>query len=324
LAPDPEIIDERRSHSETTLREFRKHLARVPELKESSDFCIYATGSYARGEASEHSDLDLFFVDKSGSCSRTTTTLISAEVIRIARALQLPEFSGDGAYLKLHKLSDMKDYLGGAKDDYENLFTARLLLLLESVPVGHPRTYHQVLRSVVQSYYRDYHDHNAEFVPVFLANDIIRFWKTLCLNYEHKRNSQSKAAKEKNKAHLKNLKLKFSRMTTCFSTILAIASAKETIGPDALIEIIRLSPLQRLRSVAETTPGGAAIYSRLIKEYDWFLQRTGAPESDVLRWISDRDARRDAFSRAKRYGSGIFKLLTKATASDETFRYLLI
>jgi len=41
---------------------------------------------------------------------------------------------------------------------------------------------------VKTTYYRDADD-RPDFLPAFLINDITRFWKTLCLNYEHSRGS---------------------------------------------------------------------------------------------------------------------------------------
>ena len=98
-----------------------------------------------------------------------------------------------------------------------------LLLLLESQPVYNEPLYEELLERVIESYYRDYHDHERTFRPIFLINDIIRFWRTLCLNYENRRNRPPEDGREQHKFHLDNFKLKFSRLLTCFSAIILLA-----------------------------------------------------------------------------------------------------
>jgi hypothetical protein len=118
-------------------------------------------------------------------------------------------------------------------------------------------------------------------MPVFLVNDIIRFWKTLCLNYEHKRNRKDED--KKNKAHLKNLKLKFSRLMTCFSMVLLLSKNKKIIGPDDFMGYVQISPLDRLLKISNMT-SGKDLCLEIIKEYKWFLEKTGHEKDDVLKW----------------------------------------
>jgi predicted nucleotidyltransferase len=65
--------------------------------------CVYATGSFGRGEASKFSDLDLFIVGRgaknSRELSRLTEICVTADLINVTRQLGIPEFSGDGEYL---------------------------------------------------------------------------------------------------------------------------------------------------------------------------------------------------------------------------------
>ncbi len=98
-----------------------------------------------------------------------------------------PTFSGDGKYLEVLSVSEMEAVLGSPRDDSLNAFTARMLLLLESQPLDYEELYETLLKRIIGFYYRDFPDHEAEFVPVFLLNDILRFWRTLTLNYEHHR-----------------------------------------------------------------------------------------------------------------------------------------
>ena len=109
---------------------------------------------------------------------------ITADLIHVTRDLSIPEFSGDGEYLKHYSVDQLTRTLGTRNDDHANTFTARLLLLLESSPLVQPEIYGEIIQSIVDAYWRDFEGRDNEFVPAFLTNDILRFWRTLCVNYE--------------------------------------------------------------------------------------------------------------------------------------------
>jgi len=210
IAGDSEtLLSSRESYSRARLDQLVLGLNQLRSLQGVGNICIYATGSFGRLEASEHSDLDLFFVQTSDEAAdpigRIDKTLVDADVIRLAREQGFPEFSRDGEFLEVHQLGAILAHLGGQEDDFRNYFTARLLLLLESRSVYADPVYGRALKRLVEAYYRDYQDHEMDFRPVFLANDIVRFWKTLCLNYEHRRNRPTDDQFTRAKSHLKNL-----------------------------------------------------------------------------------------------------------------------
>ena len=323
--PGSKLIDERKRWSRGRLNAFREAVLALPEVNAHADLCIYVTGSFGRHEASEYSDLDLFFIRTDepthADMSRIQKTLMDA-LIRKCREMEFPEFSGDGEYLEVHRLQDMQENLGGRSDDYENLFTARLLLLLESLPIHNDQLYEKALQDITESYFRDYPDHEEDFRPTFLVNDILRFWKTLCLNYEHSRNSLAVDGTDGQKSALRNLKLKFSRMLTCFSLVIPLAVARTSIGPQECVSLIQERPLDRLKNAA-TASKRPELWETLSGDYCWFLELTGQSRDSVLDWIGSRDNREQAFDRAKRFGHTMYELLV-AVAAPETQRYLVI
>src|ERR1700719_4217632 len=143
--------------------------------------------------------------------------------------------------------------LGGRCDDYSNYFTARMLLILESRPVFDDDNYKKAIDVVIGSYMRDYEDHPNDFRPTFLANDIIRFWKTLCLNYEHKRNQPTDDETKRIRQKIKNFKLKFSRLFTCYATI-GLLSCHKHYSKDEIVSMIALPPIQRFVNIVEVFP----------------------------------------------------------------------
>lgn len=147
------IFDQKRENSASKLRELRASLLNLPELEPFTELTVFATGSYARGEASTHSDIDLFFLNRSAINSipdvNINTIRLFAKIVEISHSLGFPKFSNDGVYLKIIEAPQILFHLGNAEDDYKNHFTARLLMILESKPVYGDAAYDAILREVI-------------------------------------------------------------------------------------------------------------------------------------------------------------------------------
>jgi predicted nucleotidyltransferase len=205
------LLNERRKNTAQRIDALRQELSDGQELCRGKA-CVYATGSFGRGEATEHSDLDLFIVgqsvenDKTGKKSsllrRLDEILLKADLIAATRKLKIQDFSGDGEYLVHYSVGDLIGTLGKAEDDANNTFTARLLLLLESYPLLEESVYTDLTDEVISKYWLDYEDHKNDFIPAFLANDILRLWRTFCVNYEA--NTQREPKEKRAKRKLKN------------------------------------------------------------------------------------------------------------------------
>ena len=323
--PAPNLIDERKRVSEDRINLFKDAVLSLPRISNHADLCIYVTGSFGRLEASEYSDLDLFFVKESDPGNDEESCVHDSLMDALkskCRDMGFPEFSGDSEYLEVHYLKDMRDNLGGRDDDYQNLFTARLLLLLESLPIYNELLYENVLGEITSSYFRDYEDHEEDFHPTFLVNDILRFWKTLCLNYEHRRNAPAANEEETRKSSLRNLKLKFSRMLTCFSLVIPLSVPRDSIGPEECIHLMQERPLERLKTVA-TRSKNPKLWYTIAGEYSWFLDLTGRPRDEVLNWMGSSHNRMEAFDRSRCFGDTMYELLI-TVATRATLRYLVI
>ena len=312
-------------YSRIRLNEISNRVKDIPQLKDNF-LCIYTTGSYGRHEASENSDIDLFFLDSNQekfTCN-IDKTLINAEVIKLCRSMGFPEFSRDGGYLTIHNIGEIKSELGSQIDDYNNYFTARMLLLLESKPIYNDELHQSCLQQVINPYYVDFHDHAQSFKPIFLTNDIIRFWKTLCLNYEHRRRrNRSDGEGHKLVTHSKNLKLQFSRKLTCFSFILQLASSTGTIDQHDILEISLLTPLERIFKLKSENTGVEKQVQKILDLYYWFLNRTQIPSQEMLDWLSDKNLRNEAFDKGREFGEERFVLLENVDNQDILKRLLI-
>ncbi len=158
-----EFLDARLSETNGRFAQLRKAL-QTTEHRCLDKACVYAIGSFGRGEASRFSDLDLFIVGapttaKAGKEDRALSRLdeicVKADLIQATRTLAFPEFSGDGEYLEHYTVGRLISTLGKPDDDSSNTFTARLLLLLESQPLIGESVYHRVTSEVVKAYWRD-------------------------------------------------------------------------------------------------------------------------------------------------------------------------
>ncbi|MGE2735270.1 nucleotidyltransferase domain-containing protein [Mycolicibacterium vaccae] len=330
-----DIFAERASFSRIRIEELRNRLNARQETKQFEDLAIFCAGSYAREEASKYSDIDLFFIYSAGAQHGVRSSKISelrlfSAVIDIAEAMGFPAFSNDGQYLYTLACDDVLEHMGSPKDDGLNHFTLRMLMLLESKCVVGDDTFSDVQQSIISAYYRDYPDHQASFEPWFLINDICRFWKTLLLNYEHKRNQDTGDIIQKNKQKVKNFKLKYSRMTTCFATVAALASLPAAPSEGQIYELVQKTPQQRLRSVGEAMPEVANRVENVLDQYAWFLEQTGQTEEQLRSGFEDKQRRVERFERANKYGDAMFDLLSSIGDAKQfgdrnrLLRYLVI
>lgn len=150
-----EILTDRRERTNIRFGQLKDLLKSAEEIL-ANKACVYVTGSVARGEAGQHSDLDLFIVGvenekQQRSLSRLDEILLKAQLIEKSREVTFPDFSGDGEYLAYYSRDELLKRLGTRDDDAENTFTARLLLLLESRPLLGQEAYDSVIDNVIAS-----------------------------------------------------------------------------------------------------------------------------------------------------------------------------
>ena len=299
--------------------------------------CVYLTGSFGRQEASSHSDLDLFIVGKSDSSSNheakgksllssLDAICLKADLIQASRAMSFPEFSGDGRYLVHHSINDFTKTLGTPEDDVANTFTARLLLLLESRPLLESAVYQEIVEEVIAEYWRDYEDHKNNFMPAFLANDVLRLWRTFCVNYEA--STKRVPDEEKAKRKLKNYKLKHSRLLTCYSALLYLLDVfnqQETVTPDDIVAMIKLTPTARLESLHRQShlAGAHETILQLLAQYEEFLSVTNAGKDDLIASFLYKDQSRKLMNAAYRFGDLVFKALNQI-GNESSFHRLLV
>jgi predicted nucleotidyltransferase len=330
----PRIFGQRSRESAARLDELRRRVSDDAAAVAPAELAVFCAGSYARLEASEHSDVDLFFVYGPGQTrdgNRVAEIQFFSRLVDVVEEMAFARFSNDGQYLQTMTCDEVHRHLGSPVDDAQNLFTMRMLMLLESRFIHGQSTFENVQRSIISAYYRDYPDHQSSFEPWFLLNDIGRFWKTLLLNYENKRNQRPDVDSRsednelrKTKQKVKNFKLKYSRMTTCFATVGALASFTEPIKEEDVFDLIQLTPQQRLLSIADRVPRVESEVERVLESYAWFLEQTAQTEEQLLAGFAEKELRQERFDKANSYGDLMFALIRGiARVNDEAGERLL-
>jgi hypothetical protein len=296
------------------------------------------TGSFGRGEASTHSDLDLFILGKNdgkpdrdgkqrSQLSSLNEICLKANLIEVTREVGIQEFSGDGRWLVHYSVNDLIETLGKPEDDVENTFTARLLLLLESQALLGESVYRDALDDVIAAYWRDYEDHKTNFMPTFLAKDILRLWRTFCVNYEAR--TERAPELEKAKGKLKNYKLKHSRLLTCYSAILyliEVYSENGTVHPDDARRMIELTPTQRLEWLRDqpSISHSYSILDTLLAQYERFLETTNIAEDELIRSFMDKDVSREYMEASGEFGDLVFEALDAIGKRTRFHRFVVV
>jgi predicted nucleotidyltransferase len=325
-----DLLNRRREQTLGRFAELRDNLTQADGICRGKA-CVYATGSFARGEASQHSDLDLFIVgqgrDGRRTLGRLDEILLKADLIEVTRRLKIPEFSGDGQYLVHYTAEQLVRSLGKPEDDATNTFTARLLMILESRPLLEAEVYRSVVDEVLGAYWQDFEDHRNEFVPAFLANDILRLWRTFCVNYEA---GTARVPEEKRaKRRIKNYKLKHSRLLTCYSALLYLLSVYDrarTVTPIDASEMAAMTPTERiewLRRQADLADAHAAL-DELLFAYERFLDSTDMSEAELIKTFLTPAARREYMEHAHRFGDLVFRVMEIVGRHNRFHRLLVV
>lgn len=318
------IISKRRADTTARVAGLQAHLRMSgTETLLGESTCIYATGSVGRGEATQHSDLDVFLVkDESASTSfgRLQFFQVASRLIDAARDGGFPPFSNDGEYLDVHPLRTLIGHLGTREDDHTNVFTARMLLLLESRPILGVAAYNRAIAAVVATYWKDFPSNERDFLPVFLTNDIQRYWNVLCLSYE------AQGAKTTAARRLLNYKLKFSRLLTCHSAILYLAwilRAKDTVTPDDAITMAAMSPIERCEFIGQHNVYAPQI-NRILALYATFLSTVDETKEVLIERFGDDRYHEDRRTEARTFGDAVSSLLLQLARETKLLRFLLV
>jgi predicted nucleotidyltransferase len=220
----------------------------------STDASIVVFGSLARKEWTSKSDVDwTLLIDGQADPEHLKVAQ------DVAGCLEDGEFQAPGTtgiFGNMTFSHDLVQKIGGREDTNENT-TRRVLLLQESVAFGKPDAYERVLRLILSRYLED--DRGLRFgtlpykVPRFLLNDIVRYWRTITVDFVEKQRGQG--------GHgwgLRNAKLRMSRKLIFATGMLSCFSCELLSGSEARRELLKrhstVAMEEHLRNFIKETP----------------------------------------------------------------------
>jgi hypothetical protein len=236
----------------------------------SEDTSLIVFGSLARGEWTSGSDLDwTYLIDGEANPDHLVIVQKIQKVLKKDEKKFRPP-GQTGTFGNMAFSHDIIHQIGGQNDTNKNT-TQRILLLLESIAIG-KRTdaYERVIKGVIDRYLEEDNNHlltpdYKKFrVPRFLLNDIVRFWRTMAVDFASKQRDRGGEG-----WGLRNAKLRMSRKLIFASGLLVCFDAN--LDPDLQGEIstdkngIKLKLLQHIRDHVQLTP--LQILARSVERY---------------------------------------------------------
>jgi hypothetical protein len=297
------------------------------------DTSIVAFGSLARRELTVDSDADWsLLVDGPADPQHSNS------IPEIARGFELAGLKAPGREATFGQPifgHDLVYYIGGEDDTNRNM-TRRLLLLLESLPLGRREVYDRVVRNVLDRYLsEDYgwiHGRNPEGVPRFLQNDISRYWRTLGVDFAYKQRQRGGEG-----WGLRSTKLRLSRklifasgLLYCFSCALdpeicsleVTAPSRTQATIEHLWQLCHRPPADALAEAFLRYPSLNQAAADVFNSYDQFLGLLSDPERRqhletlALAAVATDETYELVRSLGKTFQRGLDQLFMEPTGAD--------
>ncbi|WP_428024308.1 hypothetical protein [Arcobacter sp.] len=265
-----ETIDNANKYSKDIVQSLKKQ---IRNSIDSEDFCIVATGSFSRAEASTESDLDYFVIiddnyfpknyfiqsDKDIKPLESFTKPLN-EIIKSL----VPKDPGDTGTFGLEAIVSIQELttnLGGTKDS-NTKFTRRMLFLLEGTCLYNEKLFETFRRNLIEQYIKkSVSDHQ---ISRFFLNDIIRFYRTMATDFEYKVTENQKDW------GVRNIKLAYSRKLLYFGGLIVIAETAHKTREQKIsetLEFLKMTPIERIQYCMGTKSDKALyLYNNFLTE----------------------------------------------------------
>jgi hypothetical protein len=227
---------------------------------------VVLMGSWGRHEVTSASDDDAIVLFGGAPRERALPT---AE--EVAAALGGPPPGPEGLFGQTVWLAHLTERIGLDRDTNANL-TRRMLFLLESVAVAGETAHARAREALLETYLAE-HDNDYR-PPRFLLNDLIRYWRTIAVDFEGKQR-----AREGEGWGLRHAKLRFSRKVLFAGGLLPVLECHALpAGEMAAFLAGRFAepPLDRI-AAAFADRGMADSGARALRAYGAFLEMLDDP-----------------------------------------------
>lgn len=266
--------DQAKSYSNGKLHVMRRRLSEVvPE-----DVTVLTFGSYARRDASSQSDIDYLVVRRDGVVineeKMSQIQNIIADIVPIDPAY-------DGAFGGAVEYGELLTNLGGNDDTNTNL-TRRLLLLLEGEWLANEEGFGLLRTSLLEKYVKATPREGQ--LALFLLNDIIRYWRTMTVDYMYKTTESSNPKPWA----IRNIKLSFSRKLMYASGLFSVGKTLDKNEAEKVLilkELFDLPVVERMEHIC-----GKENMRKVLMIYEKFLEKMECEKNrDILKSIETSD-----------------------------------
>lgn len=251
----------------TCARSSEKQLEQMRGIAEqmfgaNPNYLIGVNGSVARRECTSGSDVDLFFL-YNGKIKISDARKAQADYRDglLKAGLEMPAVGG--VFENPLEITDLLNTIGGEKDTNE-FITRRMLFLLEGEWTFNQALFGQTRTRLIERYVAG--DLGKHKLCLFLLNDVIRYWRTICVDFEHKT-----ATADKPRA-IRLIKLRFSRMLLYLGGVVAVSQTKDIEVADKrrkLEEFFAMPTIARLQSIlGRKMDGPLSRYAGFLNQID--------------------------------------------------------
>ncbi len=281
--------------------------ARLAGLALDHDACVVLLGSWGRHEVTSASDDDaiVLFCGARRDGARPDRN-------EVAALLGGPPPGREGLFGATVWLEDLVGHIGLDEDTNTNL-TRRMLFLLESVAVAGDAA-HECARAALLETYLAAHERDYR-PPRFLLNDLVRYWRTIAVDFESKQRARAGEG-----WGLRHAKLRFSRKVLFAGGLLPVLACHALPAADMpafLADRLSEPPLERLAS-AFLEHGMADAGARALRAYGGFLTMLDDPLTRAeLAGLAEADAEASPlFARVRALGEDLQSALLALLFED--------
>lgn len=229
-----------KERSERGIEEMREEAVRM--FRNDPIIVVGVNGSYARREVTKGSDVDLFVLYEDQSKDHALKYQERLRCQLKSAGYVMP--AANGVFDEPLSLNTLLRKIGGL-DDTNKHITRRMLLLLEGEWIFNKEKFETTRRKLLKAYMP--FTLREEQICLFLLNDVIRYWRTICVDFEFKTRDDRKARA------IRLIKLRFSRMLLFIAGVLAIGETYNRSASDklkTLNNMLELPAIERIQTIA--------------------------------------------------------------------------
>lgn len=278
---------------------------KITELREKlsglalDDRIVLLCGSFARREASEQSDIDFSIISNQEHNVPDLTDSVRRAINKVVPAGP----AGDGVFGSEVSRTEILSNIGGQDDSNANI-THRVLILLEGDSLFDPSGLRELRREILERYIQEgMTDHQ---LALFLLNDIIRYYRTVAVDYEFKTSERE----DSKPWAIRNIKLVFSRKLLYASGLFSIGMTADRARDEKvqiLEELFELPVVDRMKRIC-----GESRIEGIMGSYNIFLSEIGSPEvRERLIKLKPEERQDPAFRKVKNEGHHFNRELLK-------------